>query len=132
MTAALTSSGIYTITNLVNGKMYIGSAVHIKRRFNTHLNSLRKGLHCNKHLQSAWDKYGKTSFVFKKLLICAKDMLIEYEQRAIDSYDVYKNGYNQRPIANSNAGLKLGTPSDETKRKIALSQIGISKPALIG
>jgi predicted GIY-YIG superfamily endonuclease len=38
-------SGIYKITNLLNGKMYIGSAVNVRKRWHQH----RHGLRCNKH-----------------------------------------------------------------------------------
>lgn len=56
---------IYQITNMVNGKFYIGSAVSFPRRVWAHKNELRKGVHHNKHLQAAWNKYGEDAFVFE-------------------------------------------------------------------
>ena len=35
-------SGIYKITNLINGKLYIGSSVDLKSREHTHFCKLRK------------------------------------------------------------------------------------------
>ena len=55
-------SGIYIIRNLINGNVYIGSAVRIDSRKRQHLHKLRSGKHENGHLQKAWNKYGEDSF----------------------------------------------------------------------
>lgn len=57
-------SGIYKIINVVNNKFYVGSAVDFKRRKRIHWWKLRRGDHVNKHLQSAWNKYGEKAFTF--------------------------------------------------------------------
>lgn len=44
-------SGIYKITNVVNNKIYIGSACNIMQRFSNHKSSLRKGKHHSIYLQ---------------------------------------------------------------------------------
>lgn len=77
-------SGIYEILNTVNGKRYIGSAVHFKNRWATHISLLRRDKHHSQHLQRAWNKYGKQAFEFNTLLICAKENLLDYEQRCLD------------------------------------------------
>lgn len=46
-------AGIYQIRNIVNGKVYIGSAVNIERRWGMHKNRLKAGQHRNIHLQRA-------------------------------------------------------------------------------
>ena len=56
--------GIYKIINVVNNKFYVGSAVDFKKRKTRHFSELRTGKHNNRHLQSAWGKYGEQSFVF--------------------------------------------------------------------
>jgi group I intron endonuclease len=56
--------GIYKIINAINNKFYVGSAVNFEKRKARHLWRLRRGDHVNKKLQAAWDKYGKTAFVF--------------------------------------------------------------------
>lgn len=43
-------SGIYLITNTVNGKQYIGSAVNILRRWDEHRCRLNEWSHANEHL----------------------------------------------------------------------------------
>ena len=51
--------GIYRITNLINSKFYIGSSSNLKKRLYEHQRELNLGIHTNKHLQSAWNKYGE-------------------------------------------------------------------------
>lgn len=73
--------GIYQINNLVNQKKYLGSTVADKgfyTRWHIHLSDLRLGKHHSIHLQRAWDKYGKDSFVFE---------VIEYITRAANMTD---------------------------------------------
>lgn len=45
-----TKSGIYGISNVINNKLYIGSAKNFYNRFSVHLTSLKKKNHHNKYL----------------------------------------------------------------------------------
>lgn len=56
--------GIYKIINVINNKFYVGSAVNFAERKRKHWWMLRKNTHANKHLQSAWGKYGEQAFKF--------------------------------------------------------------------
>jgi group I intron endonuclease len=60
--------GIYSITNTVNNKRYIGKSSNIERRFWYHRNHLSKDCPSkkavNRHLVGAWKKYGEQSFTF--------------------------------------------------------------------
>lgn len=58
---------IYQITNMANGKYYIGSADSFARREWQHKYDLRRGVHKNPKLQAAWNKYGEEAFVFEVL-----------------------------------------------------------------
>lgn len=117
------SSGIYQIENQVNEKCYIGSAVNIRRRWTRHLSALRLGHHCNPHLQSAFDNYGKNAFAFS-ILENVEDVLqlIPREQYYLD---MLKPEYNIAPIAGSHLGCRR---SLETRRKISKAMTGERNP----
>ena len=75
-------AGVYQIRNLVNGKIYVGSSINLRQRKCAHMTKLARGAHINKHLQSAYNIYGKENFIFEviefiennKILIRAKEM----------------------------------------------------------
>lgn len=74
--------GIYKIINVVNNKFYVGSAVNFSRRKTRHFSELRTGKHNNRHLQSAWHKYGEAAFVFVVVEeVQDKATLLEVENR---------------------------------------------------
>jgi group I intron endonuclease len=58
------TQGIYKIINVLNNKFYVGSAVSFVARKRRHWWALRSQRHANKHLQSAWNKYGEAAFIF--------------------------------------------------------------------
>jgi len=111
------NTGIYTIEHVSSGRSYIGSAINFAARWRVHLCRLRKGTHHSAHLQSAWSKYGEASFKFKKLMVCSADNLMFYEQRMIDGYQAFnrEHGFNARPVASSQLGMKH---SDAAREKI--------------
>lgn len=115
------NTGIYKIENLINGKVYVGSAVNFKARVNLHIHRLRLKKHHSCKLQNSWNKYGEENFKFEIIELCEKDKLIEREQYYIDLYDSFNKGYNCNPKAGSNIGKKL---TDEQKQKISQSKKG--------
>lgn len=110
------TSGIYAIRR--GERSYIGSAVNISNRWCRHRSELRKGLHPNPHLQSAWTLYGEDAFEFVVLEECPIDCLIEREQYHLD---LHSDKYNIAPVAGSWLGL---SHSSETKAKISASRTG--------
>ena len=97
--------GIYGIKNKVNDKLYVGSTYYFNSRFGCHRSLLRSNKHTNKHLQSAWNKYGENNFEFFIVEVLSdKTMFIIREQFYIDLHRTYTDGYNQRPLAESNSG----------------------------
>jgi group I intron endonuclease len=94
-------SGIYKITNVKNGKFYIGSAKDIGRRWWEHKNDLKKNKHINPKLQHAWDFYGETNFEFIILENTDETVLVQREQFYLDMFKPYMRdiGYNITPTA---------------------------------
>ena len=78
-------SGIYILTNNINGKRYIGSSNNIRKRLWKHRSLLRHNKHENQYLQNAWNKYGENSFTFVVLEKCEIDVLLQREQYYIDT-----------------------------------------------
>jgi group I intron endonuclease len=113
-------SGIYKITNIINGKIYIGSTkTSFKKRYTEHIYDLNTNTHCNEHLQNAFDKYGSGNFTFEILeIIEDKSQIIPKEQYYLDLYQSYnsKIGYNILKNAFSSEGFKH---SEETKNYLS-------------
>ncbi|MDO8610138.1 MAG: GIY-YIG nuclease family protein [bacterium] len=80
-------AGIYIILNLINGKYYIGSSLNMLYRWKKHRERLRRKDHHNNHLQSAWNKYTESSFVFiiiEQFDTISSEKLGEIEQKYLD------------------------------------------------
>ncbi|MDE2031377.1 MAG: GIY-YIG nuclease family protein [Patescibacteria group bacterium] len=111
-------SGVYCILNILTNKVYIGSAVNLRKRIYQHRNQLKYNKHSNRHLQRAYNFYGLDIFNFKIIeIVNDKSKLLLREQLWINyfqSYD-FKFGYNLIPIAGSRLGVKH---SEETKLKL--------------
>lgn len=109
---------IYQITNMMNGKYYIGSSASFERRVWSHKYELKNGTHKNPKLQAAWNKYGEAAFVFEILETVAEG---ESQLACEDRYLTGKVGlpecYNINFYAEHS---RLGIPhSDESKAKIS-------------
>lgn len=116
--------GIYQIRNIVNNKVYIGSAIDVKGRWDRHKSLLNRNKHHSKHLQFAWNKYGEDNFVFE-IIEKVKDSnkLIEREQYWLDKTQSYKdyNGYNISIMAGSQLGFKH---TEKSIKKMCLNHKG--------
>lgn len=105
--------GVYRII-APSGKCYIGSSVNMDMRRAAHHSLLKHGKHPSPALQSAWDKYGDR-LEFQHLLVCAPNLRLFYEQRAID---VLRPRYNG--LQTAVCGAKPGRPvSAETRAKLS-------------
>lgn len=76
--------GIYFIMCSANNKIYIGSAKNLYNRWREHKAMLSRGIHFNKNLQRAWDKYGSDYFEYS-----IKESLGEYNKEFFFSRENY-------------------------------------------
>lgn len=105
-------SGVYSITNKINGKRYIGSSKNILYRYSTHFSSLRNNTHKNKHLQNAVNKYGIENFSFEIIEIVDNNKLLFKEQYHINKTK-WEMLYNKTKIAGAGG-------ADVNKKKLYL------------
>jgi len=59
--------GVYSIISLIDNKRYIGYSRNCIRRMQNHRFNLKKNIHPNQHLQSAFNKYGFDNFKYTML-----------------------------------------------------------------
>lgn len=84
---------IYLITNLINGKQYVGKTKHsLQHRFAQHCNND----HYKTHLHYAIKKYGKENFKIELICTCRDDCWKEQEQYYIKKFHTHhsEGGYN--------------------------------------
>lgn len=93
--------GIYKITNIKNGKFYIGSSKDIEFRWSEHIKHLNGNYHINKKLQNAWNFYGKENFSFDVLETVSECDLLVKEQFYLNMFKPHMKeiGYNINPSA---------------------------------
>jgi len=115
----ITIIGIYSITNTINNKKYIGHTTDIKRRWQYHQGYLKRQKHDNAHLQEDYNKYGADSFKYEVIEECEEDQLEEKEIYWIAFYDAKNNGYNM-----TDGGGGLVNPTDDVKAKISKNLSG--------
>ena len=113
--------GIYKITNLNDGKVYIGKSEDLKRRIKTHKLLLKRNKHFNYHLQNAYNKYGEKFFQFDVIHEANDDEDLNIlETHYIKQY----NAFNQDYGYNMTTGGEGNIRSEETRNKISINHRG--------
>lgn len=115
------ASGIYSITNLKNGKVLIGCSKNVYTRKNCHFHYLRNNKHGNAYLQAAWNKDSEANFEYKVLELCESDSLFELEDKYCKVFNSHDRnfGYNIKPTG----VVHNNTLSVETIEKIRVKTI---------
>jgi len=118
--------GIYKITSIASGKIYIGCASNVRTRINGHLYDLRQNKHHNSYLQKAWIKYGEENFVFEIVEKCDINDLHAKENYWVNELNCLDRtiGYNLKPTDPNGNSIH----SEETKEKLRIANKG-QKPS---
>ena len=133
---------IYKITNLINGKVYIGQTtrnkgindryqrkgVGVERVYSYHKDLRKNNFDYNSHLLNSFEKYGIENFVMSDIFDIAfsKEELDIKERMYIRLYNSFKNGYNRNLGGNGNKGheSKKGGDSPFSKKVVQLDLNG--------
>lgn len=117
------TGGVYSITCLANGWVYIGSSGRVRSRWNTHRSHLRCGRHRIPQLQADWNRYGAEAFVCE-LVTIAEDTAERHarEQEHITAAIATGKCYNLSPTVDG-TGYRL-----TAKQATRLSQALAGKP----
>lgn len=113
--------GVYCIRNLIDGKVYIGSSVSMRRRLCHHSQDLKNKRHSNFYLQASYDKYGDENFEFIILeLVEDQTKLTLREQFYINFYRSSDRSQGFNLVCNA---FRI-KHSEETKKRISLKNKG--------
>lgn len=92
-----TCSGIYKITCIKTGEIYIGKSVDIKSRWQQHCKSaFNCGTIAHSLLHTKMKQYGIENFTFELVEQVPKEQLSEREKFYIDFYKTKETGLNER------------------------------------
>lgn len=111
--------GVYGIFCAINSKVLVGSTSNMYHRWWVHRNDANNAKHKNPHFQSAWTKYGESSFEFRILEECPSVNLVAREDYWMAFYKSLDKqfGYNMQNATHS-------FRSQETCAKISLANKG--------
>lgn len=140
------NSGIYIITNTLNGKQYVGQSTGILKRFTRHKRAARtKMVRESFYLHNSIAKHGVENFKFEILLYADdREYLNLMEQRCIAGYNTLAPaGYNldtgggvsrtvteatKEKMRNRVAWNKGVPATEESKRKQSVAMMGKPSP----
>lgn len=108
---------LYVITNLVNGKRYVGIAQGYERRWREHVSG-----HGSKLVYQAIQKYGIDNLEFTVVCKGTEEYVKEMEVKFIHNLNTKAHsGYNLTEGGEGSTGWK---PSDETRKLMSKAQLG--------
>jgi GIY-YIG catalytic domain len=101
-----TPMGVYQIRNLVNQKVFVGTALNLPGILTSNKLQLNAGNHPNKKLLSDWSEFGSDSFAFEVLDELPPNQGADYDYKAdlasleelwLEKLQPYgERGYNER------------------------------------
>ncbi len=125
--------GVYAIVNSINGKMIIGDAQDIDKRWSNYLSELKKGTYGNWKLQEDVNTYGIEAFEFVVLDRCKKKAdLLAREKYWIDLYWDTGVLYNINRVNKTTKKLRRGKEAKNHKQKMSKVFSGMKNPRYKG
>ena len=124
---------IYKITNIQNGKIYIGQSIRpIEQRFKRHINDALNNV-LDTHFARAIRKYGKENFILEEIDTAeTQEELNQKEQYWIRFYDSTHKGYNETDALSKCGGNTYQSKTEEEmkiiKEKIRQTKLGGQNP----
>ena len=97
-------TGIYVITNKLNGKKYVGQSINISQRWRAHRTRYQTG---DGYLYKAMRKYGLDAFTFEILTECDKTDLNALEQHWIEFYQSNNPNFGYNLTAGGDAPAEV-------------------------
>lgn len=133
--------GIYKITNNINGKVYIGRSIDVKKRIQMHLNRNYDNYnYVHGDLDRDIAKYGKENFSWTILCLCKKEELDRFEEFYIALFGSCNSetGYNKKtfdtvPSNNQERAVididtkEVFSGTSECARQLSISQGDITR-----
>lgn len=128
-------SGVYKITNQVNGKSYIGKTINFRRRYNCYLSGYRyqDTNRINEYFLTSMNKYGIENFIFEVVEECDIDILSDRELHWMLYYNSTnsENGYNLRMDSSTGMIVHDSTRDKISKRIKREYSMGLRDPEVV-
>lgn len=85
-------AGVWSITNSLTGKKFIGTSINLNAAWNRHKFQLQGNMHANKQLQQDWNTLGEQSFSFQVLtqIIPKDDPLFDIKTELKDTETLHR------------------------------------------
>lgn len=112
--------GVYKISNIKNGRYYIGYSKHIERRFKEHKRKFKNNCHDNSHFQHSYNKYGETNFIYEIIHFCDTiDQAKELELKYLQDKSIRDNLYNLNYDNHADGHFENNLNKEELRKKIS-------------
>lgn len=115
-------SCIYKVTNLINGKIYIGQTTNFRKRLSDYKNIHKKD-DLTQPIAIDVRKYGTNNFTIEIVKLCNPEELSKYEEKYIKKFKTEDPRYGYNIFSNINSSQN----DIESRRRKSLSHVGLKE-----